>query len=770
MTPVGHDGMASRALASAVPVGAQVAASAAFPRGPEILAGGFNQTWLVNCLRRRWLLALLMSLLAGSAVAGVLMWLFPESSRITSYLEVKSEDSTSPFDENTRMQNPQEIARQAQTHLALIRSPFVLQSALLPDAIANLDAVQYHRGEEVLWLLNELKVSFASDSPILEVRYEGDESPDDMIKVIDAVVKSYKDNVLRQDKETQLATRDDLTAVLATVKDDLKKKMDQLQDMDEVDGFLSFQEIELPRLNAEIARLENQLIDLDGELNEIEVNKEVALQNANSPTAMNAAIQEALDKDPTIGMFQEQLFVLNQQIQQLKASTPNPQNAQLRRLQAQASQAAAEMDQYRASAEKDIRDRLRNLPNEALRAAIAEYTVRKQFLLKSKEDVTGKIKTATDRIDQMSVGDPKVEMLQADIESQMELVRNLELKIAEWKVEAASINQRPSAGEDTEYAKVKVIQPAVATEEINKYERWAIAGIGGLGAMALSCYTIALIEFRRRRLNGPDDVDEGLGIRVLGVLPSTSLKALAGNSLVSAQVAEAIDSVRATIMHDSTKRPRQVVMVTSPATMEGSTTVAASLALSLARAGRRTLLVDGDLRAPTLHKLFGMAQDDGLSEVLRSEIDLADAIRPTANEGLYLLTAGVCDMDAIHALATDQPQAIFDKLRDQFDFVVIDSPPVLGISDALALGQYIDGAVLTVLRDHSELRRIHHAAEALRSMGVRLIGCVVNGMPVKADRRVMRLHQSPSRNPRLPAKAADDPIDLSDLTGDTTEN
>ena len=66
-----------------------------------------------------------------------------------------------------------------------------------------------------------------------------------------------------------------------------------------------------------------------------------------------------------------------------------------------------------------------------------------------------------------------------------------------------------------------------------------------------------------------------------------------------------------------------------------------------------------------------------------------DAIKPTNNEGLYLLTAGVCNAEAIHALATDQPQAIFEKLRDQFDFIVIDAPPVLGISDSLSLGQYI---------------------------------------------------------------------------------
>jgi capsular exopolysaccharide synthesis family protein len=188
--------------------------------------------------------------------------------------------------------------------------------------------------------------------------------------------------------------------------------------------------------------------------------------------------------------------------------------------------------------------------------------------------------------------------------------------------------------------------------------------------------------------------------------------------------------------------------------MEGTTVVASSLALSLSRAGRRTLLVDGDLRSPSLHKLFGMPLEEGMSEVLRSEIDLADAVKATNNEKLYLLTAGICDAEAIHALATEQPQAIFDKLREQFDFIVIDAPPVLGVSDSLSLGQYIDAAVLTVLRDHSEVRKVHEAAETLKRLGIRLLGCVVNGVPLRADRRVVRLHQASahSRQPQLPAK------------------
>jgi capsular exopolysaccharide synthesis family protein len=772
MNPPGADGVAGRALTAAPPMGtALMVPSVAAPRGPEILTGGFNQTWLFNCLRRRWLLASLMGLLIGSTVAALLMWMFPESSRITSYLEVKTEDTASnPFADGKRMQSPQEVARQAQTHLALIRSPMVLEKALQKEDIATLDAVQYHKGEEVLWLLNELKVAFASDSPILEVRYEGDEDPEDMKKVIDAVVQSYKENVLMQDRLTTSTTRDDLKLVLAQVKRDLEKKLSDLKNKSTIMNYVDFEQVELPRLRAEITMYQNQLNQVDIELNDIEVMKELALQSARSPAALDAAISEALDKDPTIRMSQEQLFTLSQQIQSLRASTRNAQNATLKRYEAQYAQMEQQMEQYRSTAEKELKDRMSKIPNESLRSAIAEYTVRKEYLTKKKTDLEQKIKTDEDTIAEKAVGDPEVAMLQADIESQQELVKTLELQILEWNVEAVTLEKQAGrGGQDSDFDKVKVVQKALATEQINKYERWAIAGIGGLGALALTCYTVALIEFRRRRLNGPEDVDEGLGIRVLGVLPPTSLKALSGNSLVSSQVAEAIDSVRAAIMHDSTKRARQVVMVTSAATMEGSTTVAASLALSLARAGRRTLLVDGDLRAPALHRLFGIAQEDGLSEVLRAEIDVADAVQPTSSEGLYLLPAGVCDMDAIHALATDQPQAIFDKLRDQFDFIVIDAPPVLGISDALSLGQYIDGAVLTVLRDHSEIRRVHHAAEALRAMGVRLIGCVVNGMPGKADRRVQRLHQTGSRTPRLPAKApATDTVDLGDL-GDLTE-
>ena len=156
-------------------------------------------------------------------------------------------------------------------------------------------------------------------------------------------------------------------------------------------------------------------------------------------------------------------------------------------------------------------------------------------------------------------------------------------------------------------------------------------------------------------------------------------------------------------------------------------------------AATETLIIDGDLRRPALHALFDVPLEDGLCEVLRAEVDVADVIRPTHAEGLWLLTAGYCDIDAIHALATEQMQPVFDKLRSEYDFVIIDGAPVLGMSDALIFGQYSDGAILSVRRDHSQMPKINQAADLLRGVGIRIIGSVVNGVTAKADDRIVQL-------------------------------
>lgn len=747
-------GAPSRAMvaAPAYPAAPPMFGGFAPPRGPEILHGGFNQTWLANCLRRRWLMATLLGLLIGAIVAGLLMLAFPETNQVTAYLKVKSSAGGDLWENKVNL-SPLEIERQAMNHLALLRSQMVLDAALTNPNIAQLDAVRDHKGEELLWLTSDLRVSFPGDGEILEVRYEGKEDAEQMVKVVDAVVDAYKQKVLYQDRVLLSTTREDLEKVFGTTQTRLQEKMKKLKELMTARDIIN-PDVEVPRLRSEIARLETLIAQENKNLVDAEIFKQLAILNARSPGAIEQAVTAAVEKDPMIASYQTDIFTIQKALQQVQSTVRNRNDPQLKKLKAQLDQTIMAKDEYQKQAEREAREQISQMPNEALRAAIAEHKVRFESAKGNLEKFQTELDAANNRLIAVGVRDPEVEMLENDILGEQEISKNLQQKIFEWDVERQARLANELANRESEFEKVVVIQKAAALPATNRIERWSIAGVGGLAALALTGYGVALLEFRRRRLNSASDVDEGLGIRVLGVLPPTSLKQLAGASLVATQTAEAIDNVRATLMHDSTAGPRQVIMVTSSSTMEGNTVVASSLALSLSRAGRRTLLVDGDLRAPALHKLFGMALEEGLSEVLRAELDVADAVKPTNNEGLYLLTAGVCSPEAIHALATDQPQAIFDKLRDQFDFIVIDAPPILGISDSLNIGQCIDGAILTVLRDHSEIRKVHKSVELLRSMGIRLIGSVVNGVPMKADRRMVRLHQANAQQaPRLPAKA-----------------
>ncbi len=386
------------------------------------------------------------------------------------------------------------------------------------------------------------------------------------------------------------------------------------------------------------------------------------------------------------------------------------------------------IDQYRAQLKKKMIHDFQSKPNLLLQQLTrdfrTQYTSLNQQLAIANKGLEDKMKELAKR-NEKSVD---LETRQEELKQKQQIANDMGLKLEGLDIDA----EAP--------AQIRPVQPAVLTKNINTMQHYSIAILGALAGFALTCLGIAYVEFHNRKLNGPGDMDEGLGIRVVGILPSlSSRKALDPNHPIVAQLTDSIDGVRTILMHDSTSKRRQVVLVTSAATMEGRTTVASQLAASLARAGRRTLLIDGDLRRPALHDLFDAPLEDGLCEVLRAEVDVADVIRPTHAEGLWLLTAGYCDIDAIHALATEQMQPVFDKLRAEYDFIIIDGAPILGMSDALIFGQYSDGAILSVRRDHSQMPKINHAAELLRGVGVRIIGAVVNGVQTKADERIVQM-------------------------------
>jgi capsular exopolysaccharide synthesis family protein len=193
---------------------------------------------------------------------------------------------------------------------------------------------------------------------------------------------------------------------------------------------------------------------------------------------------------------------------------------------------------------------------------------------------------------------------------------------------------------------------------------------------------------------------------------------------------ESVDATRTMILHAARAEGLRTVMVTSAVSGEGKTSLSCHLACSLARAGRKTLLLDCDLRNPAAHRLFELPGEPGLCEVLRGEAQLADVIRATPAANLWLIPAGQFDEQALQTFTLSQNgfSPLLDQLKTQFDFIVVDSSPVLPVVDTLVIGQNVDVVVFSLLRDVSRIPNVYAAYQRLATLGIRILGAVVNGV------------------------------------------
>jgi capsular exopolysaccharide synthesis family protein len=690
---------------------------------PDVLRGGMDANTFLHAIRRRWLLATCVGIVVGG-LAGTLIWFqFPESSSATALFQVSNQQQSIAFDLNKQSQNFDILKK---TQLALLRSYFVLNAAVRDPGIASL-SIFAGQGDPVEWLQGNLRVDFPQQGEILSISLVGS-PPEDLVRLVDAIAKAYRDEVIYEEKQRRLATRDLLARSLENLKKEIGRNWE--------DYIAIAREAGRPEADArddqtdillrDIYALQSRKSDLEGRMYQLQTDFAIMKGRLEDPQLIDMEVEQALAQD-------QGMLILNQQIgyEQMKAAQTNSGNRRTRAsaaVEQKIAQLQNQINARRAAMKQRIQRDKKSKPNSAVQQLTKEFTTQFNYL---RAQAGGLANTLEEKMKELEArGEKSVELdsRRRDLEQLEQIANDMSIKLESLDVEANAPEQ------------IRQLQQAVPSQGMNKVQQYGIAAAGGLAMFVLSCFAIGYLEFRSRRLNGPNEVDEGLGIRVVGTLPSlASRQALDPTHPIVAQLTESIDGVRTILMHDSTSHRRQVVLVTSAATMEGRTTVASQLAASLARAGRRTLLVDGDLRRPALHALFDVPLEDGLCEVLRAEVDVADVIRPTHAEGLWVLTAGYCDIDAIHALATEQMQPVFDKLRGDYDFVIIDGAPVLGMSDALIFGQYSDGAILSVRRDHSQMPKINQAAELLRGVGIRIIGAVVNGVPAKADDRIVQL-------------------------------
>jgi len=190
--------------------------------------------------------------------------------------------------------------------------------------------------------------------------------------------------------------------------------------------------------------------------------------------------------------------------------------------------------------------------------------------------------------------------------------------------------------------------------------------------------------------------------------------------------AEAYRTLRTNIQFAGLDRPCKTIVITSATPAEGKTTTAANFAAVCAQSGSRVLLVDGDLRKPTLHRIFGLDNQRGLTTTLIEGKSLADVAIPTRVPNLSVVVSGPLPPNHAELAASRRMHDLMEAATRVFDLIVIDTPPVLSVSDAVALAAQMDGVILVVRGGKTSAEAVRRAAEQIDAVKGRILGVLLN--------------------------------------------
>lgn len=268
--------------------------------------------------------------------------------------------------------------------------------------------------------------------------------------------------------------------------------------------------------------------------------------------------------------------------------------------------------------------------------------------------------------------------------------------------------------------------------------------LGLLVGLLLGLGGAFFLEYLDQTIKSASDVERATGMPVLGLIPYETKLATGSNGrrksiLVLHKLnpddpaVEAYRALRTNVTFVAADKPLQFVAVTSPGPGEGKSTTAANLAITLAAGGSRTLLIDGDLRRPLQHRAFGLVQDPGLTDILIGRVTPREAVRPGVAEKLDVLPSGSIPPNPSELLGSEAMQRLIGALRHDYEFIVMDTPPALAVTDATIVATSADATIVVMRSGDTEEVAAQRTVDQLRRVHARIAGAVLNGVSQRHD-------------------------------------
>ena len=280
------------------------------------------------------------------------------------------------------------------------------------------------------------------------------------------------------------------------------------------------------------------------------------------------------------------------------------------------------------------------------------------------------------------------------------------------------------------YSNVVQIEPAEVPSSPISPDVLQNTMLAALVGLMLSAGGVFVFDLLDDTIKSPDEIRHKTHLTVLGTIANFD-EPEDGQLITEAQprspVTEAFRSLRTNIQYASVSAPMRSLLITSPAPADGKTTVVSNLAMVIAHSGRKITVVDADMHRPRVHQTFGLNLMPGLSTLfIKPTIHLNGSLQATSSDRLKIITAGELPPNPSELLGSNKMREILDAVQETVDVVIVDSPPVLSVTDAVVLAPVVDGVVLVVRPGVTRMNALKYAVEQLRYVGANLLGVVIN--------------------------------------------
>lgn len=697
----------------------------AAPPAPLALSAPPSLSGLLRAGRRRWPAMLGLGLL-GAALAGAAAWLvYPGKYSVQALLHVASHGSRG-YESEADFLNFQ------RTQMALLKSQAILRAALAKPEVAELREVR-SQGDAVAWLQKGLVTDTMLGPEIVRVTLAGD-NPEDLPVVLDEIVRAYLREYAEKEDGRAAARAKQLRENYRRCAENLRDMRQRMRSREQQLGLDDPQIMQARYQMAlqQLAAAQNQR--LQAQLDRQKAHEEhLALQARmrapESVTVSKAAVEDELRQEPAVRKQLERLALAEEALQRYRSlASPSARESLLQAPRAERDAVQQALDAVRDELRPGIEARLKAKALDEMKAHAARLEGHVKLLQGQEQTLDAAVKKLEMQVEGLRLARGGPERGATDLEALRDEVAQTEQVLKKIGDELGTLAAEPPPS-----ARVTLLEAPEVPVSRNMDRQLKAIGGASFGAFGMIVLGIALLEFRTRRVRAVEDVTQGLGLAVVGTLPpvkpdvripsSVSLSDISLDDMVP----EAADAFRTMFLHAARQEGLKVVMVTSAVDGEEKTSLATQLAASLARAWQRTLLIDGDLRNPKAHAAMGVPLEPGLCDALRDHIEFEEAIQTTHVNRLWMMPAGRGDSQAFQGLARDDLAAVFERLKQHYDFIVIDAAPVLPVADSLLIGKHADGVLLAVLRDVSRLPAVHAARRRLAALGIRVLGAVVLG-------------------------------------------